>query len=493
MKIYRTLPFASALLLAQAQTPMPPVTPLHSEGAATGSIQGESSRQEEKNAQSAPGVPAGPNIQGAPGGNGADMVQGTAQAINYRLLKSSTRIDFQGTGLLPAGKGVAKIKNKDGITLIKAKFENLPAPSAFGEANLTYVLWAISPEGQPTNLGELMVKKGKAKIKASEPLPSFGLLVTAEPYFAVTRPSDAVVLQNAVGKDTGDKVELMDAKLDLMQQKQYALELAAAAPLPADPKMPMEVQQARQAVRIAQGAGAAAYAVDPLSKAQNYLAQSEAGEGGKKGVVMTARSATQSAEEARSMAIQGKRVEAQAVAQRMAQAKLDQAKVEAAQASAAQAQAQQQAQLSEQENAGLRTRLMDQLNGILETRASAKGLIVNMSGVLFKTGKATVLPTAREKLAKIAGILATHKGLKIEADGFTDSTGTGSFNAKLSENRAQAVRDFLVSQGVPSEAIISRGFGQDHPIASNDTEAGRQENRRVELVVSGEGITGPRH
>jgi outer membrane protein OmpA-like peptidoglycan-associated protein len=497
MKIYRTLPFASALLLAQAQTPMPPVPPLHSEGAAAGAIQGESSRQEEKNAQAAPGVPA---IQGAPGGNGADMVKGTAQAINYRLLKSSTRIEFQGTGLLPAGKGVAKIKNKDGITLIKAKFENLPAPSAFGEANLTYVLWAISPEGQPTNLGELMVKKGKAKIKASEPLPSFGLLVTAEPYFAVTRPSDAVILQNAVGKDTGDKVELMDAKMDLMQQKQYSLELAAAAPLPADPKMPMEVQQARQAVRIAQGAGAAAYAAEPLDKAQQYLAQSEAGEGGKKGVVMTARSATQSAEEARSLAIQGKRVEAQAVAQRLAQAKLQQARDEAAQASAAQAQAsaaqaqaQQQAQLSEQENAGLRSRLREELNGILETRASAKGLIVNMSGVLFKTGKATVLPTAREKLAKIAGILATHKGLKIEADGFTDSTGTGQFNARLSENRAQAVRDFLVSQGVPSEAIISRGFGEDHPIASNDTEAGRQENRRVELVVSGEGITGPRH
>jgi len=237
MKIYRTLPFASVLLLAQAQaqTRMPPVTPLQSEGSVTGSIQGDSPRQEESNAQAAPAV------QAAPGGNGAEMVKGTAQAINYRLLKSSTRIEFHGTGLLPEGKGVAKIKNKDGITLIKAKFENLPAPSAFGEANLTYVLWAISPEGQPTNLGELMVKKGKAKIKASEPLPSFGLLVTAEPYFAVTRPSDAVVLQNAVGKDTGDKVELMDAKLDLMQQKQYSLELAAAAPLPADPKMPIEL------------------------------------------------------------------------------------------------------------------------------------------------------------------------------------------------------------------------------------------------------------
>jgi outer membrane protein OmpA-like peptidoglycan-associated protein len=135
---------------------------------------------------------------------------------------------------------------------------------------------------------------------------------------------------------------------------------------------------------------------------------------------------------------------------------------------------------------------MAQLNGILETRATARGLIVNMSGVLFKPGKATVLPEAREKLAKIAGILATHKGLKIEADGFTDSTGSGEFNARLSEDRATAVRDFLVHQGVSSDAIESKGFGDGNPIASNDTESGRRENRRVELVVSGEGITAPK-
>jgi outer membrane protein OmpA-like peptidoglycan-associated protein len=132
---------------------------------------------------------------------------------------------------------------------------------------------------------------------------------------------------------------------------------------------------------------------------------------------------------------------------------------------------------------------MAQLSGILQTKATARGLIVSMSGVLFKTGQANLVPEAREKLAKVAGILATHKGLRIEADGFTDSTGTATTNEKLSASRAQAARDFLVGQGVPADAIVSRGFGADRPIAGNDTAEGRQENRRVELVVSGEGIT----
>jgi outer membrane protein OmpA-like peptidoglycan-associated protein len=137
---------------------------------------------------------------------------------------------------------------------------------------------------------------------------------------------------------------------------------------------------------------------------------------------------------------------------------------------------------------------MAQLNGILETKATARGLIVSMSGVLFKTGKSTLVPEAREKLAKVAGILATHKGLRIEADGFTDSTGSDAINEKLSASRAQAARDFLVNQGVSADAIVSRGFGAEHPIAANDSVEGRQENRRVELVVSGEGLTdSPKH
>ena len=133
---------------------------------------------------------------------------------------------------------------------------------------------------------------------------------------------------------------------------------------------------------------------------------------------------------------------------------------------------------------------MSELNAVLQTRATARGLIVNMSGVLFENGKAALLPAAREKLANIAGILSTHKGLKIEAEGFTDSNGSDASNQVLSEKRAQNTRDYLVEQGVASEAISFKGLGESNPIATNDTAAGRQENRRVELVVSGEGLSG---
>lgn len=483
MKFHGTIPFASALLLLPGQAPTtPPMLPPAAVAPAAGAA-----------AQGAP-APAAPMAAAPamdPAAQGPAMVHGTAQAINYRLLESSTRIGFQGTSLLPDGKGLAKVKTKAGLTTIKAKFENLPAPNSFGEACLTYVLWAVSPEGQARNLGELQVKHGKSKIKVTEQLPAFGLLVTAEPYFAVTRPSDAVVLENTVGKETKGKVELMQAKLDLVPQRQYARELAAAPALPSSPKESASMLQARQAVRIAQGAGAENYAAAPLEQAVNYLHQSETSTADAKTVVMTARSATQSGEEARAMAVLGVQAEAVESARKLAQARIDQAQAEAAQAAQASAESAREAQLTTKENADLRAKLLAQLNGILETRATARGLIVNMSGVLFKTGKATVLPAAREKLAKIAGVLATHKGLRIEADGFTDSTGTSDFNARLSEDRARAVQDFLVSQGVPAEAIMSRGFGQDHPIASNDSETGRQENRRVELVLTGEGLSGP--
>ena len=461
MKFYRTIPLASAFLLAQAQVPMPPPTPMHLSTA-------------------------------APAAQEPALVQGSIEAINYRLLTSSTRIGFLGTSLLPEAEGVAKVKTREGVTTIKARFEHLPAATTFGGACLTYVLWAVSPEGKTANLGELQVsKKGKSRIMATQQLPAFGLMVTAEPYFAVTRPSDAVVLKNAIGKETRGKVERVEAKLELVPQREYVMNLAAAPPLAGDPASDMPMLQARQAVRIAQGAGAGSYAKEALAKATDYLSQSEAGKGGKEGVIMTARSATQSAEEARELAVHGRRAELDAESAKLAQAKLEEARQEAARASAAQDQAVQEARKAEQENAGLRSQLMAQLSGILQTKATARGLIVSMSGVLFKTGQATLMPAAREKLAKVAGILAIHKGLRIEADGFTDSTGPAPLNEKLSESRAQAARDFLVSQGVAADAIVSKGFGADHPIAGNDTEAGRQENRRVELVVSGEGLTAP--
>ena len=151
-------------------------------------------------------------------------------------------------------------------------------------------------------------------------------------------------------------------------------------------------------------------------------------------------------------------------------------------------QARQQLQVAENDKAAMRARLSLQLNAILQTRDSARGLIVSMSDVLFDTGKYTLKPGAREKLSKVAGILVSYPGLNIAVGGYTDNVGTDKLNQGLSEERAGAVRDYLVQQGVSMASITATGFGNTLPVASNDNSAGRQENRRVELVVSGESI-----
>jgi outer membrane protein OmpA-like peptidoglycan-associated protein len=182
--------------------------------------------------------------------------------------------------------------------------------------------------------------------------------------------------------------------------------------------------------------------------------------------------------------------EAAEAARAAALAQQQQAQAEADRARAAAAESDRLRQQAENERAELRSRLLQQLNTVLETRDTARGLIVNMSDVLFDFGKSTLRPGAREKLAKIAGIVLAHPGLNLEIEGHTDSVGSDEFNQKLSEERAAAVRQYLASQGLPSENIGARGFGEAQPVASNDNAAGRQQNRRVELVVSGELIGG---
>lgn len=478
MKFWESIPYAAAVLAVQAQPP-----PM---AAVSGPSQAPASSTS---------IPLYRVV----------VVQGSAKAINYRNLKSSTKIDLKGTVLSPEASGVASVESEHGGIEITVKIKKLPPALTFGDEFLTYVLWGISPEGRATNLGEILLKHGKGKVKVMEQLQTFGLVVTAEPYFAVSQPSDAVVLENAVRKDAQGQVELIDAKYELLKRGQYTLNLAPREPMVMDEKTPFAVYQARNAVRIAQAAGAAIYAPEAFGKAQNYLKKAETVEGGEKGRVMMAREAVQRAEDARLIAVQRQEAEEVALERKQAQDKLDDAKREAAAATTAQNAAIEQAQQAQNENEGLRSRnenlqakneglrsaLMDQLNAILETRATARGLIVNMSGVLFQNGKSTLLPAAREKLSKIAGILSTHKGLNVEADGFTDSTGSDAFNMRLSRERARATKDYLVAQGVPADSISFQGFGKKDPIASNETNAGRQENRRVELVVSGEGITAP--
>jgi outer membrane protein OmpA-like peptidoglycan-associated protein len=474
------------------------------------------------------------------------VVQAAAKAINYRNLKGSVDIDFKGTVLLPDAAGVASVKNRAGVTEIRAKFEKLTAATQFGAEYMTYVFWAISPDGRATNLGELIVKNGKSRLNAKTPLQALSLLVTAEPYFAVSQPSNVVVLENAIRAGGDAKIELVDAKYELLPRGQYTMSVAATdlQPQEMDKKTPFNVYQARNAVRIAKAAGAEAYALDGFRNAERLLALSETKAGGKKGRALTAREAVQSAEDSRSLAVKRQADEALANEQRQAQDQVSVANSQAANANAgrvraedAQAKAERaqgrsdaervsalalatsatassvdaqadaksaraaaerskgqadvansRAQKAEGEKSVLRAQLLGQLNAVLQTRDTVRGLIVNMSDALFATGSSELRPQVREKLAKIAGIVSSHPGLRLNLEGHTDSLGSEAYNQKLSGQRAQTARDYLVSQGVPAASIESQGFGKANPIESNDTAQGRQKNRRVEMIVSGEAI-----
>ncbi|HEV1284147.1 MAG TPA: OmpA family protein [Bryobacteraceae bacterium] len=536
-----------------------------------------------------------------------EVVEHTIAAVNYLHRGGSTRIDFNGTPIMGMGKGSAKVESERGVIKIGAEFKNMAPPSSFGPEYLTYVLWAISPDGRPVNLGELTLNGygmgSDSKIDTTSDIQTFGMIVTAEPYYSVTQPSDVVVMENIVRPTTQGVIENINAKFELLPRGMYTNHGKASgfAPVLVGKKDPFELYEAQNAVQLARVAGAQKYAADSFQKAQDALQQSlkyQVQKPGQKPVITMAREACLRAEDARIIALRAERAEAlqmerdagvarenaekqkaeearmraedeararrqaemdrlqaeqakteaMTMAQnaqhdaenaRMEKAAAERAKAEALQAKAdadqarmaaekasgdaeqARAAAVAQQQLlageadrakmaaadadrmradadrmradadrmrmkAEQDQAALRQQLLDQFNSILQTRDTARGLIVNMSDVLFDTARYTLKPGAREKLAKVSGIILGHPGLKIQVEGHTDSVGGDEYNMKLSENRAGAVRDFLVAQGVPSSVVTSQGFGKTMPVADNSSAAGRQQNRRVELVVSGE-------
>ncbi|WP_321471924.1 OmpA family protein [uncultured Paludibaculum sp.] len=496
------------------------------------------------------------------------VVSKNTKAINYKVMGGATRVDLIGTAIMPGALGKAKVESKQSRIDIDANVENLEAPSKFGSEYLTYVLWSISPEGRATNLGEVLLDKGKGKLSVSTDLQVFALIVTAEPYFAVRQPSDLIVLENELRKDTKGQVFIVDTKYELLQKGQYS-RLPNPLSLTVDTKtFPLELYEARNALFIAQEFGADKYAADVYSKAKGALQMADNAVQRKltrADIATSARQAVQFAEDARELAIKrqqdealsneraaaakreqeakaradeqqrqriqadadrqaeearraladkqrieaelaatkeaARRAEAEAArlaaeaAQRQAdenRAKAEQATAAAeaakAQALAEQEKAQKLAEAAEREKAELRAKLLQQFNQILETKDSERGLVVNLGDVLFDTGKYTIRPLAREKLARLSGIVLAYPGLKLESEGHTDNVGGEQFNQKLSEQRAQTVRDYLVSQGIPDANVTSTGKGFSMPVAPNDTAAGRQKNRRVEIIVSGEVI-----
>jgi outer membrane protein OmpA-like peptidoglycan-associated protein len=505
------------------------------------------------------------------------VVSRSVQAVNYRHRSGSTKMDFAGTDLMRSADGVAQVNSKRGSIEIEAEFGGLDRPTSFGNEYLTYVLWAISPEGRAVNLGEVLVGDNhRSKLHVTTDLQAFAMIVTAEPYYAVRQPSNVVVLENVVREDTKGTIEAVNAKYELMERGGYIPTGYKFDPVVLNARLPLEFFEARNALRIAQSEGADQYASDSYQRAVQLMdsADSFATEKGapKKQLIAVSREAVQTAEDARAIAVRKMdevrlanerqdSADAQANSQARAdeatrqknraqrdasnaqnaaaQAESDNAQAQAAKAqaesdaanarnattdaqaataraqsdnaanqassatalSAAQADAdqsrrdtltaQQATQQAESDKAAMRTRLSEQLNSILQTRETARGLIVSLSDVLFDTGKFSLKPGAREKLAKVAGILLAYPGLNIEVGGYTDNVGTDDMNQTLSENRAGSVRDYLVQEGVSANSVSSRGFGNTLPVASNDNSAGRQQNRRVELLVSGEAIGSP--
>ena len=561
----------------------------------------------------------------------------TTKAINYNHRSGSTKIDFRGTALLPEARGEARVESKQGVIKIDARMEKLQPAARFGPEYLTYVMWAITPEGRATNVGEVLLNGDKTKLDATTELQSFGLIVTAEPYFAVTQPSDVVVMENFVRHDTVGTIEEVDAKYELLQRGQYTFNVnpVEIKPMRRNPKVPLELYEARNAVRIARWTGAQTYAADTFQKAVDGLTNAEGylkGHAGRKPIGTVAREAVQMAEDARIITIkkidaeqlanerqagadrealaESGRAAAQAdtarvtrnaeTAQFAAQSEADRlkrendAKMEAAQNEADRAKRDNAAQMAATQNeadrlrrendaktaaaqteadrlkkdndaqmasaqgeadrlkrendaktaaaqteadrlkkdndaqmaaaqgeadrlkrendaqragaqadldraaaekaqavaekAELRAQLLSQFNAILQTRDTVRGLVVNMSDVLFDTGKHSLRPVAREKLAKVAGIVSGHPGLRLDVEGHTDSVGGDEYNQRLSEQRGEAVRDYLTQEGMAASSVTTKGFGKTQPVASNDTAEGRQQNRRVELVISGEVI-----
>jgi outer membrane protein OmpA-like peptidoglycan-associated protein len=475
------------------------------------------------------------------------VVERTVKAINYKYRSEPTMIDFRGTVLLPKAKGQALVQSKQGHTEIDASLENLGSPQHFGLEYMTYVMWALTPDGRPHNIGEVVPgSRDKARLRVTTDMQAFALIVTAEPYSAVRQPSDVVIAENVVRPDTIGKIQEVEARYELLPRGLYSYHVPnqLESAVSNAPKVSMreyealsELYQAQNALGIARSAGAEQYAPNTFAKAQQLLNEAQQLQAGKKDpgrVVENSREAAEAAEDARVIAVkhqqdekiaraQADAAQAQhAVAQAESAARTAKADADAAQSRAAAAQAQVDAergarQRAEQDAAAaqeraaraeaaisaqqaaptvrrpqptqddtakvaLRVRLLEQLNGALPSRDTARGLTATISNSGF--AGTTMRPEISAQVARIAAVLVAHPELRIEVGGHTADPDT----AGLSQRRAEGVRDVLVSRGVPSNYISVRGLGNSYPLGPNRTASGREENQRVEIVISGAAI-----
>jgi outer membrane protein OmpA-like peptidoglycan-associated protein len=461
------------------------------------------------------------------------VIERTVKAVDYQYRNGPTKVDFRGTVLLPHAKGEAEVESKAGRTELSAKFERVQAASRFGPEYLTYVLWAITPEGHAKNLGEVLADgSDHARLTVTTDLQSFGLIVTAEPYAAVRQPSDVVVMENEIRPDTIGHIEPVQAKAELLPRGHYTYHVpseVSAAPGNRE-KLSMdryesllEVYEAQNAVQIAKAMGADKYAAETYNRAAQLLKQAQdfqARKVDRSTTVTAARQAAQTAEDARTITVQRKHDEEVAAAREEvnreqqrrvhaeAQAAADRAQLDAERAARQRAEAQVAArgqqpevaaarpqqppaapaaplevvppppQAAESSKTDLRMQLLQELLAALPSRDTPKGLVVTLWNGDFRG--AAVTPEYLGRLSRVASIVAAHPGLYVAVEGNSEGAG----DAREASERAAAVRNELVRSGVPAAVISARGLGNARPLGP----AGQQENRRVEITISGEPI-----
>jgi outer membrane protein OmpA-like peptidoglycan-associated protein len=472
------------------------------------------------------------------------VVERTVKAVDYRYRGGPTPVDFRGTVLLPKAKGDAMVESKAGRIEIDARFANVEPPSRYGPEYLTYVLWAISPEGHAKNLGEVLPgSSDHAHLRVTTDLQSFGMIMTAEPYSAVRQPSDVVVMENEIRPDTVGRIQQVQAKYDLLPRGHYTYNVPAsfrsdearAEMLPMGRyESLLEVYQAQNAVQIARSMGADRYAPDTFAKAEELFRTAQRDQMSKADrttVVTEARLAAQTAEDARAITVSRKhdeeltqarnqvareqelRARAESDAQRAQQQasadrmQLDEERTARQRAEMAAANApatppqftppqppQQPAIVTTQpaqpyvtaDKTNLRVEMLRSFNSTLPALDTPRGLVVSVQDPDFRG--VALSPGVYERISRVASIVASHPGLYVQVDGHTNSAGNAARDEEFSYERAAAVRDALVRNGVPANSISARGLGSSRPIGPNSSPAGREQNRRVEITVSGDPI-----
>jgi len=463
---------------------------------------------------------------------GPDVLTSTRESLAISYPEGSkVKVSFEGTMRLPGAEGEAEVERRLGTTQIQVKLKNMKPATLFGGHFSTYVLWTVSPEGIAVNAGEFILDGHKSELKVSTPLDMFGMFVTAEPHYLVKVPSRFVVLDNtdiqAVKGRTMTKPVKYQGFDGVYDYERESLVRAEAT----KGEFRVDRQQATMAVMLAKRAEAQKHASEELEKAEEALSKTlkAFSEGvSQDRISLLAHETVRLAVEAQDKAQQRKREEERRAKQQQID-ELTKAKQEAEQAAAearkereeamlAKAEAEQAAKKARDEQAQARelmqqarreaeklarlkaqaesnaerarseaeearARMENALSRVVETKETARGMIVNLPDILFDTGEATLRPKAREILSRVAGILLVAPEYQLSVEGHTDSVGSEDFNQRLSERRAQAVRDYLIEAQLSPDLITTQGFGESQPVASNDTREGRQQNRRVEIVI----------